>query len=263
MSFIGIVSDKGSPGVTVAAQAMAAVWRADRRILLAELDPAGGDLAPRFGLSPDPGVVQLASAYRRALNPEVIWQHTQELPGGVRVLLGPASSEQAFALSEVWGPLGTALASMGPETDVIADCGRWGPTSALLELLDKAVLVVVVARPTLEGVAHLQARLASPLTTAPLAVLLVGDHPYGAAEVEAAVGIKVLGTLAYDERAAGLLCGAPGSARALAHSSLIRSARPIAERIASGVLARRPSERPASQHAPAQARLAPPAGVTA
>jgi len=249
MSLIGFVSDKGSPGTTVGAQAISAVWRADRRILLAELDPAGGDLAARFGLSPDPGVVQLASAYRRALNPEVIWQHAQELPGGVNVLVGPASAEQAFALGEVWGPLGMALASMGRDTDVIADCGRWGPTSGLLELLDKAALVVVFARPTLEAVARLQARLAAPLTNSPVAVVLVGDTPYSEAEVEAAIGIKVLGTLADDERAAGLLSGQPGSARALSHSALIRSARPVAERIAA-VASSRTSRHPA---APAQA----------
>jgi hypothetical protein len=256
VSLIGFVSEKGSPGATVAAQAIAAVWRADRNVLLAELDPAGSDLAPRFGLSRDPGVVQLASAYRRALTPEVVWQHTQELPGGVRVLVGPASAEQAFALGEFWDPLGSALTSMEGMTDVIADCGRWGPQSALVDLLAHARLIVVVARPTLEGVAHLQARLAATLVDVPTGVLLVGDHPYGAAEVEAAIGVRVLGVLADDERAAGLLSGRPGSARVLTHSPLIRSARLVAHRIAGVVATKRPDE-PAARSAPAIPEPAP------
>jgi hypothetical protein len=254
MSLVAFVNEKGSPGSTVAAQAIAGVWREDRRVLLVEADSAGGDLAARFGLRPDPGVVQLVSAYRRSLTPEVIWEHTQELPGGVHVLLGPPSADQAFALREVWGPLGSAFVSIGHGADVIADCGRWGPQSPVLALVEQAALVVMVARPTLEGVAHLQARLASPLTGAPVGVVLVGDRPYGAAEVEHAIGAKVLGVVAHDERAAGLLSGEPGSARALTHSGLMRSAREVASAVAAALTARRaaPQPRPAPAPRPAE-----------
>src|SRR3982074_1468642 len=46
MALIAIASDKGAPGVTTAALALAAVW--PRPVLLAECDPAGGDLVYRF-----------------------------------------------------------------------------------------------------------------------------------------------------------------------------------------------------------------------
>ena len=49
MPLISLVSLKGSPGVTTTALALAAAWPAPRR-LLAELDPAGGDLEIRLGL---------------------------------------------------------------------------------------------------------------------------------------------------------------------------------------------------------------------
>jgi hypothetical protein len=42
MALIALAADKGSPGVTTAAVALAAVW--PRRVRLAETDPAGGDL---------------------------------------------------------------------------------------------------------------------------------------------------------------------------------------------------------------------------
>ena len=46
MALIAIASDKGAPGVTTSALALAAVW--PRPVLLAECDPSGGDLAYRF-----------------------------------------------------------------------------------------------------------------------------------------------------------------------------------------------------------------------
>ena len=46
MSLVALAADKGSPGVTTAAVALAAVW--PRPALVAECDPSGGDLAMRL-----------------------------------------------------------------------------------------------------------------------------------------------------------------------------------------------------------------------
>ena len=46
MALIAVAADKGAPGVTTTALALAAVW--PRPVLLAECDPAGGDLVYRF-----------------------------------------------------------------------------------------------------------------------------------------------------------------------------------------------------------------------
>jgi len=43
VALIAVAADKGAPGVTTACIALAAVW--PRQVLLAECDPAGGDLA--------------------------------------------------------------------------------------------------------------------------------------------------------------------------------------------------------------------------
>ena len=231
MSLVAWIGVKGAGGASTGALAVASVWPNGRKVLFAELDPAGGDLAARFALTPDPGLVQLGAGFRHALSAEEVWSHTQTLPGGVPVLVGPASAQQGHALGTLWEHLGPVLAAL-PETDVIADCGRVEPGSPVLELVANAAIVVLAARPTLEGVAHLRARLAAPVADAPIGVVLIGERPYSAAEVEAAVGAKVIGVLPRDDRAAAMLNGEPGSPTALNRSSLVRAARDVASAIA-------------------------------
>jgi len=227
VSLIAWVGVKGAGGASTSALAVASVWPSDRRVLFAELDPAGGDVAARFGLSPDPGVVQLGAAFRHALCAEEVWAHSQTLPGGVPVLVGPASAQQGYALGHLWEHLGPVLGGL-PATDVIADCGRPEPGSPVFDVVRHAAVVVVCARPTLEGVAHLRARLAAPMSDAPVGIVLIGERPYSSGDVEAAVGVKVVGVLPRDDRAAAMLNGCTGSAPALNRSPLIRSARSIA-----------------------------------
>jgi MinD-like ATPase involved in chromosome partitioning or flagellar assembly len=71
MSVLALASAKGAPGVTTAAVALGAVW--PRRVLLVEGDPAGGDLAARFHLPPEPNLVSLGMVARRGqLTPEEV-----------------------------------------------------------------------------------------------------------------------------------------------------------------------------------------------
>ena len=231
MSLIAWVGVKGANGASTGALAVASVWPRDRKVLFAELDPAGGDLAARFALAPDPGLVQLSAGFRHALSAEEVWSHTQTLPGGAPVLVGPASAQQGHALGHLWEHLGPVLAAL-PDADVIADCGRLEPGSPVLELVGQAAILVLAARPTLEGVAHLRARIAAHICDAPIGVVLTGERPYSAAEVEAAVGVKVIGVLPRDDRAAAMLNGEPGSPTALNRSGLVRAARDVASAIA-------------------------------
>jgi len=231
MSLVAWIGVKGANGASTGALAVASVWPRDRKMLFAELDPAGGDLAARFALAPDPGLVQLSAGFRHALSAEEVWSHTQTLPGGVPVLVGPASAQQGHALGHLWEHLGPVLAAL-PDTDVIADCGRLEPGSPVLELVDHAAILVLAARPTLEGVAHLRARIVAGLPDAPVGIVLTGERPYSAPEVEAAVGVKVIGVLPRDDRAAAMLNGEPGSPTALNRSGLVRTARDVAVAIA-------------------------------
>src|SRR5689334_12733244 len=83
-----------SCGVTTTTAALADAWPDDRRRLVVEVDPAGGTLAAQFGLKPEPGLVSLAAAARRRTDPELLWEHCQQIADGVDVLVGPPSMAQ-------------------------------------------------------------------------------------------------------------------------------------------------------------------------
>jgi len=242
VALLALAADKGSPGVTTAALVLAAVW--PRPALLAECDPAGGDIALRLRgpggtpLSADRGLLSLAVAARRGLAPGELHAHTQQLDGGLEVLPGLATAEQSQGLGDLWRVLARVLAEPA-DADVLADCGRLGPGSPALPVLAAADLVCLLVRPGVDAVAHLRARLAAlagPLQlgpTTPAAVVLVADarDERAGAEVQAvldAAGLpgRVAGRLALDPGAAAALRGEWG--RRLDRSLLVRSAREVA-----------------------------------
>jgi hypothetical protein len=244
MAYVAFASAKASPGVTTTVTALAGTWPRDRDLVVAELDPAGGDLGVRFDLATEPGLVTLAAAGRRQLDRSTFVGHTQPLPfagrpgadgdaeGAVRrVLVGPVAADQAgAALSALRGVLPGVLSSLG--VDVLVDCGRLDPGSAAHDVVTEADLLVVVARPVVAEVHHLAARLSGVRPKA-LSLLLIGDRPYSVAEVADAVGANPLGTLPVDDRAAAALTvGRSDGARILRRSRLLRDARAVAEGLA-------------------------------
>lgn len=261
MAVVAFASAKGSPGVTTAVAALAATWPAERDLVVAELDPAGGDLAVRLDLAAEPGLVTLAAAGRRELGHRTLLAHMQSLAGltgdggaARRVLLGPVSADQASAsLAALRGGLAPALAAL--DADVLVDCGRLDPASSAYDVAIAADLLVMVTRPVVADVHHLSARLASAKAAA-VSLLVVGDRPYPVAEVAATVGASPLGSLPVDARAAAALNdGGPGSARLLRRSQLLRVARSLAEGLAGWMPA--PAGLPATSHLPPP--LPPPA----
>ena len=250
MALIAVAADKGAPGVTTTALALAAVW--PRPVLLAECDPAGGDIiyrlpgADRGRLDPGRGLLSLAVAARRGVTPAQVCEHGQKLPSGLDVLLGVTTAEQGSGLDPLWDAIGAALAAL-PQADVIADCGRLGPDGAYYELLAHAAAVVLVVRPSLGEVVRLRGRAAA-LSAAVgqhagregrVGLLVVVDHRgFGAAlaEVGQAVGcpdspVSLLGAIAYEPKSAELLSREWGGK--LRKSLLIRTAREVATRLVS------------------------------
>ncbi len=247
MSLIALCAGKGSPGVTTAAVALAAVW--PRPALVAECDPAGADLPLRLRdsegdyLSPRRGIVSLAADNRLGSVPVDVLAHAQRIGGGLEVLVGPASATQAQALGPSWSALASRLAEPAP-FDVLADCGRLQPGAVNGPVLARAQLVLVLLRPTLEGLAHLRNALVELISSLPGAgmrtgappsveVVVVAAEPHRPAlrQVAAALSaaelpVGLLGALALDPDAAAGLAGAP--TRALDRSRLIESARRIA-----------------------------------
>ncbi|MCA2224265.1 hypothetical protein [Nonomuraea aurantiaca] len=238
MALIVLAADKGAPGVTTAATALAAVW--PRPVLLAECDPAGGDLAYRLPaadggvLNPGKGLLTLAATARRGLEPAQIHQHTQKIVGGLDVLAGLTHGEQAAGLTWLWGPLGRALAAI-PDADVIADCGRLGGHPQLGDLMAQAEQVVLLTRATLDHVAHLRERLS--ITKAHGVAVIADPRNYRSSidDVRRIVGpsVKFVHGLAHDPKGAELLRGQWGGR--LDRCLLIRTARDLAGRLVSNL----------------------------
>ncbi|HEV8219849.1 MAG TPA: hypothetical protein VGQ05_06265, partial [Streptosporangiaceae bacterium] len=248
MALIAVTADKGSPGVTTTAVALAAIW--PRPVLLAECDPAGGDLVYRLPgqdgqrLDPHRGLLSLAVAARRGPQNHQVWPHVQKLRGGLDVLTGVTSAEQGAGLDGLWGPVGAALAGL-PEADVIADCGRLGAGGRFYDLLAQASAVVMVSKATLGDMVRLRERTAAVAAAVRdrggpgtgIGVIVVADHKHfssAIAEVSQALGTAgpaaVVGGLAWEPKSADLLRGEWGGK--LDKSLLIRTARQIAGQLA-------------------------------
>jgi len=252
MSVISIASLKAAPGATTSALLLATTWPSPDRLALLEVDPDGGVLAPRLGLGTDPGLVSLCAAARREGFMPSLWDHAQPAPGGLDVIVGPASAHQARAALE----LATALPMVLENADgvVVADCGRVSPNSPARSVFESADLSILVTRPRLDELHHLAPNTSPPLRGATPAsadaLLLVGDGPYARDEVEEALGIEVIGVLPDDPAAAGALRDGRGHRRGLERSELVRAARAlsadISTRLASPPLADGPAEERAS-----------------
>jgi len=252
MSLIAVAADKGSPGVTTASVALAAIW--PRPVLLAECDPSGGDLVYRLPaadggpLDPRRGLLNVAVAARRGLESHQIWEHSQKLHGGLDVLTGVSGAEQGAGLELLWGAVGKVLAAV-PQADVIADCGRLGADGPLYDLLAEAASVLLLTGATVGEVIRLRDR-ATALVTAlgkrgrpaiRVNVVVVADYKnIGSAVEQVGQALRhsgapghVIGGLAYEPRSAEQLRGEWGGK--LDKSMFIRTARAIAADLVAGL----------------------------
>ncbi len=243
MSLILFGAGKGAPGVTTAAVALAAVW--PRRGVVAECDPSGADLVLRLvntdgrPLAQDRGMLSLATAVGSNAVDLALSDHLQTVAGGLDVLVGPPSPRHAAALDSLWPALGVHLAA-AEDCDVLADCGRLTPPTVALQLEAGARLLVLVARATTAGVAHLRpilTHLDQRGLSAKLVVLPVTDDRRRVRDEVTEVvrqlcgGIPaaVVGPLALDSEGAAGLAGK--WTRHLDRTPLVASARRVAHEL--------------------------------
>ncbi|MEV4416248.1 ParA family protein [Catellatospora sp. NPDC049609] len=218
MTLIAMISAKGSPGVSTAALAFTLTWPAP--VLLAECDPAGGDLLAgylaRYELPPDRGVLPLASSALRGtadadltgnlIDLDAPCQQRMALPG----LTEPA---QSASLNMAWTALGEFFSRMTSRT-VLADCGRLAAAHPPWSLLSQADLVLLAVRPhslrtvspAVSALSALRRQLPPGFVEQSVGLLLVGGG-IPAREVARHLGTPVAATLPWDPQTAAALCG--------------------------------------------------------
>lgn len=265
MALVCFVSQKGSPGTTLTALAVAAGWPGDgeRKRLFVEADPFGGVLALRYQLGHEPGLMTLAAALRGGIGVDDVWAHAQELPGGLAAIIGPDRPDQANAVLAATGDrLGAWLADLDG-VDVIADVGRVATNSHASDLLEHADLVLMVARPNVEQLQPAAQRMQTlGIAAEKLRWILIGERPHNRDEVEATFGIAVAGVVADDPRGARALEQGSTPTR-LRRTAIVRTATALADDLAQSLYPKKgtndPGEPPAAVEA---ADLVPLGGLT-
>jgi hypothetical protein len=103
------------------------------------------------------------------------------------------------------------------------------PASPAAPLAAAADIVLVVLRPRLEDVDAAAQRLPGLVGgTHTVGLVLVGDEPYGRAEVEAVLGVAVLAVVPLDARSAAAVTGARPGPRAMQRLPWLRAVRALA-----------------------------------
>lgn len=228
---IAIGSVKGSPGATSLAVGLAARWPTTGAVVV-EADPAGGDLAFRFGHHREPGLSELAADTRGGHAGRDLSAYTQRLALGVDVVLAPAEREAAQALTLLTGAGQRLLRAAAADRAVLVDVGRLGWDSPTLPLACAADVLLVVTRAWPDSLNAVQARrsrlLDLPGMRANVALVLAGDLPYPPREVAQVLGLPVAGRVPDDPRGAAVLGGRARPGRGWQRLELLRAAKALA-----------------------------------
>lgn len=223
---IALVSAKGSPGVSASALALTLAWPG--RCMLAECDPAGGDILAgylRGSLDAQRGLAQVAVAELRGRLGEEFDRQLVDLdpPRRQRLLLpGVRDPAQSATVAPVWGAVAEHLRELDDGGTAIVDCGRLTSPHIGWPLLAAADRVLLVVRGTLPSVFHavpaillLQRELAERADR--LALLVVEVGPYSPREVAERLQLPLAASLPADRR----------TARALSFGGPVHRRRPL------------------------------------
>ncbi|MGC7093957.1 hypothetical protein ACPZ19_04775 [Amycolatopsis lurida] len=246
---ITIISGKGAPGATTTAAALAVAWPAP--VLLADCDPAGGDLAPGWlghwvvggAVRTDHGVLSYATATRhaRAGDPETLAEHVQAVPPArhVGMLAGLTAPGQHTAVGTAgWTRLTAAMAAAktrtGRPADTVVDLGRYNSVLTPWPLLLAADVVLVAVRPTQRHVLAARpvlADLAECIAPTRLQLAVCATTPAGTREVRTALTREVAVEVPADTRTATVFSDGIEGGAIPRRAPLLRGIRRTARRL--------------------------------
>jgi hypothetical protein len=238
VTIVSMLSVKGSPGVTTLACLVASAWPGPGAVTVVEADPAGGDLAARFGLSSRTGWPSLSSSTRRSGDAPSVAPHLQELPGGLPVLVGARGCDRRTADSPEGEVLRSARPGSGSPGLTLVDLGRLAEgdrgSEGWMGVSDASIVVV---RGDASSVVQVRERASGLLAGSDgrLGIVVIGGGPYGGREVSEFTGITCLGEVPFDPAAAHVASGASGAAHRLDRSLLWLAAGRLAAGVASRI----------------------------
>lgn len=242
MTLIALASAKGSPGVTTSALALALAW--PRRAVVAECDPAGGDVLAGYFRGTVPTTRGILTMTRATAHDSVTGGLVALDTTGTRAVI-PGVSDPAHAAglaerSQQLVELLTTFATGDEPADVLADCGRLDSAHAPIELVRRADAIVLVVRSSLRSVRSAQPWIGTLRDTAAvgapgaptLVLLLVGERqPYDHNDIVVHLGLPSVGVMAWDPDTARVLSDGVAPRRQFHRSPLMRTAQSVAQRL--------------------------------
>ena len=138
-----------------------------------------------------------------------MWDHVDDLPGGLPVLFGLSGVRGAAANEKAWPAIAEALG--GLDADVVVDAGRLLPHFAggVGDVLEHSDVLVVLCDSTLEGIVHLRDALPGSGgrdgAVANSSIVPTGSAGYSAHDIAKTLGVDVGPAMPDDRKAADAL----------------------------------------------------------
>jgi MinD-like ATPase involved in chromosome partitioning or flagellar assembly len=235
-----VTGGKGGPGATTLAVGLAGAWAAaGRSVLLADLDPAGGDVAAHLPVADvRRGVAPLLGLAAGQLDPRALLAEATLVASGLRVLVGlPGPDTGGLLRPDAVHTLLRAGRGVAGVELLVVDPGRLLPGSVAAATLGLAEVRVLAARPDLPGALAGQRALAATQHPAQLLVVAVAvQRPADAAELAHALGRPLAGVIQTDPKGVrrALQTGQPPTSGRLgrAYAGLAARLHPIGGRAA-------------------------------
>ena len=207
---VAVFSLGGAPGVTSLGMALAAVWPGEDPGVLMEADPSGGAVSVWRRVPTEPGLTSLAAALRRGSAD--LAEHTQTLPGGLRVCPAPVTGEPAEGAVRLLGRQPLSFATMTAPV-VVLDLGRLTVSSPAHALAARADHTVLVVSERLTELRRAREHLLSPTFPVRDLRVVVSGGRGGVSEIADALGPAVWGRVPTDDASARFLRGESDLAR--------------------------------------------------
>jgi MinD-like ATPase involved in chromosome partitioning or flagellar assembly len=201
-----VTGGKGGPGATTLAVGLAGAWAATGRpVLLADLDPAGGDVAAHLPVEDlRRGVAPLLGVVGSRLDAEAVAAESTMAGGNLWVLNGLPRPDTAGLLQPAaTEALLAAVRALDAVELVVVDPGRLLPGSVAAVVLEAADAGVLAVRPDLPGALAARRALDAVGNLQGLALVAMGvqrRRSGDVTELAEALGRRVAGVVPADWR---------------------------------------------------------------